>query len=387
MAVIVKKTYRYRFYPTQEQESLLRRTFGCVRFVYNRALEARTEAWKSSHRTITYSDTSAMLTKWKKDPELDFLNDVSSVPLQQTLRHLQVGFSRYWKKMSRHPRFKSKRRSCQRAEFTSSAFSLDDTQLKIAKSRMPLDVVWSRPLPNDAEPSLVTVTLDRSERWHVSILFEASAPDAPQLVADAVAIDLGLHSLATLSTGEMVTNPQQFKREQQRIAKAHSALNKKIKGSANCEKAKKKLARAHAKVADRRRDHLHKLSTRLIRENQTIVIEDLAVENLKKKGGPSKTGINRSISDAAWGQFRSFLEYKALWYDRNLIIVDRFFPSSQLCSTCGARSGPTTLKTREWQCDCGARNDRDVNAAQNILAAGLAVPVCGGDGRRNPTPV
>ncbi|NJC55323.1 IS605 OrfB family transposase [Brevibacterium marinum] len=233
----------------------------------------------------------------------------------------------------------------------------------------------------------MTVGLDRAGRWHVSILFETSVAPTPVAKATAVAIDLGIHSLATLSTGEKVTNPQFYKRDRRRIAKAHSTLNRKVKGSANHERARKRLARAHAKVADRRRDHLHKLSTRLIRENQTIVLEDLAVENLKRNGGKAKTGINRSISDAAWGQLRSLLEYKAGWQDRNLIIVDRFFPSSQLCSSCGARSGPTTLTVRQWSCDCGAFNDRDVNAARNILAAGLAATVCGGDRSRIRTPL
>ena len=183
-----------------------------------------------------------------------------------------------------------------------------------------------------------------------------------------VGIDAGITSLVTLSTGEKITNPRHERARPARLARAQRALARKAKGSANREKARRKVARVHARIADRRRDHLHKLTTRLVRENQTVVIEDLTVRNMV-----GNHRLARAISDAAWRQLRAMLEYKCRWYGRDLIVVDRWFPSSKLCSACGALRDGMPLNVREWTCRCGAVHDRDVNAARNILAAGLAV--------------
>ena len=378
-AKTVKRAYKYRFYPTEEQEALLRRTFGCVRVVYNKALEERTRAWSTERRSITYSDTSAMLTQWKKTEDYHWLSEVSSVPLQQSLRHLQDAFSKFWSKQNRYPRFKS-RKSRQSAAFTSSAFRWDGEHLTLAKTSAPLRIVWSRPLPEGAQPSTVTVSLDRAGRWFVSLLIEEAISPLPAAPSNAVGIDMGLESFATLSTGEKVANPRHEARDRARLARAQRKMARKQKGSKNRAKARTKVARIQTRIADRRRDHLHKLSTRLVRENQTVVIEDLSVVGMMSRGGRYKTGLNRSISDAAWGKFRSMLEYKADWYGREVVVIDRWFPSSQLCSACGTITGRKALNVRTWVCSCGSHHDRDINAAKNILAAGLAVSVCG-DGR------
>ncbi|WP_327576301.1 MULTISPECIES: RNA-guided endonuclease TnpB family protein [unclassified Streptomyces] len=368
----VKRAFKYRFYPTDAQAAELSRTFGCVRKVYNLALAARTEAWARQER-VNYNATSAMLTAWKRTEELAFLNDVSSVPLQQTLRHLQTAFSNFFAKRARYPRFKSKKKSRKSAEYTTSGFRFRDGRLTLAKMNEPLDIVWSRPLPEGASPSTVTVSQDAAGRWFVSLLCEDPTIQPLAAADSAVGIDAGLDHLLTLSTGEKIANPRHERKDRARLAKAQRNLSRKAKGDgANREKARRKVAKICARIADRRRDHLHKLTTRLVRENQTLVIEDLTVRNMVKN-----RKLARAISDAAWSDFRSILEYKAAWYGREVIAVDRFFPSSKLCSHCGTLQGTMPLDVRTWTCDCGTTHDRDVNAARNLLAAGLAVTVCG----------
>ena len=244
----------------------------------------------------------------------------------------------------------------------------------------PLDIVWSRPLPDGAAPSTVTVSQDAAGRWLVSLLCDDRIEQTP--ATGAVGVDAGLDSLLTLSTGEKVTNPKHERRDRAALARAQRNLAKKEKGSVNRAKARVKVARVHARITDRRRDHLHKLTTRLVRENQTIVIEDLTVRNMV-----TNHSLARAISDAAWRQFRTLLEYKADWHDRTLVVVDRWFPSSKLCSECGVLAERMPLNTRSWTCRCGTVHDRDVNAARTILAEGLSVIACGGGVRPQRTDV
>ncbi|WP_254878531.1 transposase [Streptomyces sp. NA04227] len=368
----MKRAFKYRFYPSVAQAAELSRTFGCVRKVYNLALEARSTAWARDQRRVSYADTSAMLTGWKQSEELGFLAEVSSVPLQQTLRHLQSAFTGFFTKRSGYPRFKSKRKSRASAEYTRSAFRWRDGKLTLAKMDAPLDIRWSRPLPEGTQPSTVTVSQDRAGRWFVSILVEA--PITPLPVTDGrVGVDAGLTSLVTLSTGEKVTNPKHEKKDRDRLAWAQRQTARKQKGSKNRAKANRKVARVHARITDRRRDFVHKLTTRLVQENQLIVIEDLKVGNLLKNHH-----LARAISDAAWRELREQLEYKCAWYGRELVVVDRFLPSTRTCSACGLIRERLPLDVREWTCEgCGTLHDRDVNAANVLLAAGLAVSACG----------
>jgi len=369
---MTQRAYRYRFYPTPEQEQLLRRTLGCVRLVYNKALHTRTEGWYERQERIDYKQTSAMLTDWKKQEDLQFLNEVSCVPLQQGLRNLQKAFTNFWAGRAKYPNFKKKRNGGS-AEFTRSAFKWKDGQLWLAKCREPLPIRWSRTLPENCEPSTVTVRLDASGRWFVSLLVEDHRVKTLPQLDKAIGIDAGVTSLIATSNGEKIANPKHFKRLKRKLRQAQKALSRKVKGSNNREKARQQVARIHAQIADARKDFLHKLTTRLVRENQTIVVEDLAVKNMMKNHK-----LAQAIADASWSELVRQLEYKCQWYGRLLVKIDRWFPSSKRCGHCGHVVDKLPLNVREWNCpECGTHHDRDINAANNILAAGLAVIVCG----------
>ncbi len=373
---MTQRAYRYRFYPTPEQEQLLLRTLGCVRLVYNKALHTRTAGWYERQERIDYKQTSAMLTTWKKQQDLQFLSEVSCVPLQQGLRNLQKAFANFWAGHAKYPNFK-KKRSGGSAEFTRSAFKWKDGQLWLAKCSQPLPIRWSRVLPENCEPSTVTVRLDASGRWFVSLLvFDHTVKTLPQ-INKAVGIDAGITSLIATSDGEKIANPKHFKRLRYKLRQAQKALSRKIKGSLNREKARAKVARIHALIADARTDFLHKLTTRLVRENQTIAVEDLAVKNMMKNHK-----LAQAIADASWYELVRQLEYKCQWYGRTLVKIDRWFPSSKRCGNCGHVVDALPLDVRLLCCpECGTHHDRDINAANNILAAGLAVIVCGANVR------
>ncbi|MEV6214243.1 transposase [Nocardia sp. NPDC051833] len=366
MPKTVKRAYKFRFYPSPAQSAELTRTFGCVRLVWNKALDARTRAWAADGRSTTYVQASAALTEWKRSDGLAFLNEVSSVPLQQALRHQQAAFAAFFAKRAGYPRFKSRKKSMASVEYTRSAFRWRGGQLTLAKMAEPLDIRWSRQLPESANPSTVTVSRDATGRWFVSVLVEETIEPLP-LIDAMVGVDVGLSSLAVLSTGEKIANPRHERRDRLKLARAQRDLARKQIGSNNRQKARRRVARVYARITDRRTDFLHKLSTRLIRENQVIAIEDLSVRNMV-----TNHTLARAISDASWGQLRSMLDYKADWYGRELVAVDRWYPSSKVCSACGVLTDQLPLQVRQWTCRCGAVHDRDVNAARNILAAGLA---------------
>jgi len=362
----IKRAYKFRFYPTPEQEQNLARTFGCTRFAYNHMLRLRTDAWYKEQKRVGYHDTSALLTELKKQPETIWLNEVSSVPVQQSLRHLQTAFSNFFAKRTKYPTFKSKHDK-QAAEYTASAFKWDGKALKLAKMDAPLNIRWSRTLPKAAKLTTATVSKDASGRYFVSMLCDDTVQAKPE-VTGKVGIDLGLTHFAILSSGEKIAAPNAFRKNEAKLAKLQRRLAKKQKGSANRFKAKLKVARLHAKTADTRRDFLHKLSTRLVNENQVIAVESLAVSNMQKNHCLAK-----SISDAGWSEFVRQLEYKSLWYGRTLVGIDRWYPSSKRCSDCGHTVPKMSLKVREWICpECGSIHDRDINAARNVLTAGLA---------------
>ena len=292
----MEKAYRYRFYPTTEQENLLRRTMGCARLVYNKALAARTEAWYQLQERVGYSQTSSMLTNWKKEEEFDFLNEVSCVPLQQGLRHLQTAFSNFFAGRAKYPNFKKKHNGGS-AEFTTSAFRWKNGQVFLAKCTTPLPIRWSKQIPERCVPSTITVKLTPAGRWFVSILVDDYTIKPLPKSDKSIGLDVGITSLIATSNGDKITNPKHFKKLRKKLKRTQKALARKQKGSNNRKKARVQVAKVYAQIADARKDFLHKLTTQILRENQTIVVKDLAIKNMMKN---HKLAL--AISDASWGE-------------------------------------------------------------------------------------
>ncbi len=368
---------------------MLNRTFGCVRVVWNRTLAARQARWHLEGTGTSYAESDRALTAMKKDPGLAFLNEVSCVPLQQALRHQHQAFTAFFARRARHPRFKS-RRSRQSAHYTRSAFTLRGGELRLAKMSTPLRFVWSWPEVNMTalDPAMVIVSREPDGRWYVTFTVDAAAPQPLAETGHAIGVDLGVTDFAVTSDGERIANPRHLERRARSLARYQRRLARCQKGSANRGKARLKIARAHRKVRHARQDFLHRASTRLVRAADLIAIEDLAVRNMVRN-----RQLARAISDCGWGEFRRQLAYKCERYGRRLVVIDRFYPSSKACSACGYLLAKLPLSTRHWTCPCcGARHDRDVNAAKNILAAGRAVArgspgdACGAGVRHPETP-
>jgi putative transposase len=378
----MRTAYRCRAYPDQAQQAMLNRTFGCVRVVWNTILATRQQRYATEHTTTSYAQTGRALTAMKKDPGLAFLAKVSSVPLQQTLRHQHQAFTAFFAKRARYPRFKS-RHARQSAHYTRSAFTLRGGVLRLAKTGGPLRFVWSWPEVDvtDLDPTMVVVSREPDGRWYVSFAIDTELPEPRPATGRAVGVDLSISDFAVTSDGEKIANPRHLERKAKNLARYQRRLARCQKGSANRAKAKAKVARAHRKVRNARSDFLHRASTRLIRDNDVVAIEDLAVKNMVRN-----RHLARVIADCGWGEFRRQLDYKCQRHGRQLVVIDRWYPSSKTCSACGHLLAELSLSTRMWQCpSCGARHDRDINAAKNILAAGQAVAACGAD-VRHPGP-
>jgi putative transposase len=384
--VPVRTAYRCRAYPDQAQQAVLNRTFGCVRVVWNRTLAARQARWHMQGKTTSYAESDRALTTMKKDPDLAFLNEVSSVPLQQALRHQHKAFGVFFAGRARYPRFKS-RRSRQCAHYTRSAFTMRGGQLRLAKMSAALRYVWSWPDVDvgTLDPAMAIVSREPDGRWYVTFTVDAAAPVPPEDTGHAIGIDLGVTDFATTSDGNKIANQRHLERKARSLARYQRRLARCQKGSANRAKTVAKVARAHRKVRNARRDFLHRASTRLVRTADLIAIEDLPVRSMVRN-----RHLARAISDCGWGEFRRQLEYKCERYGRRLVVIDRWYPSSKTCSACGHLLADLSLSTRHWRCpSCGARHDRDINAAKNILAAGLAVArgspgdACGADVRHS----
>ncbi len=382
----VKRAFRFRFYPTPEQEKKLLRTWGCVRLVYNKALDMRHTAWYKNQERVNYSQTSAALTQWKKHDELSFLKSVSSVPLQQCLRHLQAAFTNFFEKRAGYPRFKSYKKSRLGLTYSGSAFKFKGGDLYIAKLKESLNVVWSQDFDRNSV-SRVTVIKDNANRWFVSCLGEVTI-EKRRVTGKTVGIDVGVKDTIVLSTGEKLSpqDDRDMEKKQAKVIKYQQRLSKKQPGSKNFAKARTKLGKAHAEVVDAHHDWIHKITTRIVKDYDIICIEDLNVRGMthsaRGRGRKAKAGLNRRVLEQSFAEIRRCLEYKAEGCGGEVIAIDRFFPSSKTCSLCGYINESLTLNQRFWTCpQCCEHHDRDINAATNIKAAGLAVLACG-DGVR-----
>jgi putative transposase len=380
--------YNYRLYPTPGQRAALARAFGCARVVFNDALSARQEAFAAGLPYPTDAELSARLTAAKANPERAWLGEVSAVVLQQAVADLNAAYRNFFASLAGRrkgpktgpPRFRSRKDHRQSIRFTRNArFSVTPA----GKLRLPkigdVPVRWSRDLPS--APSSVTVIKDPAGRYFASFVVEP-VPGPLPAAEPVIGIDLGLTHFAVLSDGRKITSPRFLRRAEKKLRRAQQALSRKEKGSQNQDKARVKLARAHARVADTRREFHHQLSTALIRENQAVAVEDLAVNGL------ARTRLAKSVHDAGWSAFVKMLEYKARRYGREFRRIGRFEPTSQVCSACGVKDGPKPLHIRYWQCQrCKAWLDRDINAAVNVArAAGLAVTACGAQVRPGTVP-
>ena len=338
--------------------------FGCVRFTYNWALQLRTDAYRNGN-SLNYNATSAALTQLKKQEETAWLNDVSCVPTQQALRHLQTAFKNFFDKHTSYPTFK-KRRGKQSAEYTRSAFKYDSESNALTVSGLgKLKVRWSRQF--QSSPTTVTISKSPDGRYFVTLCLEESFKELPK-TGESIGVDLGINRLATLSNGERIANPKHSNRRRKELAHQSRHFARKTKGSKRWEKQRVKVARVHARIADTREDYLHKVTTDLVRRFDLICIEDLNVRGMVKNHS-----LARSLSDASFGQFRSMLTYKCERYGKTLVAIDRYFPSSKMCNACGVVKEKLPLDIREWQCECGVKHDRDENAAKVILAVGQTV--------------
>ncbi|WOX21894.1 RNA-guided endonuclease TnpB family protein [Streptomyces solicathayae] len=375
----MRTAYKCRAYPDSEQAGILARTFGCVRLVWNRALADRHRAYYTEGKRISYKEADAALTDWKKTEELAFLSDVSSVPLQQTLRHQHAAFANFFAGRAKYPRFKS-RTARQSAHYTRSAFRMRDGQLVLAKTTGPLPFVWSFEDVDLAtlSPTMVIVSREPDGRWYVTLAIDTDTPAPLDTVEHSIGVDPGVKDFAVTSDGVRIANPRHLERKAKNLARYQRRMSRCQNGSANRGKAKARTARAHRKVRNARQDFLHRATTNLVRKADTIVIEDLAVRNMVRN-----RSLSRAISDCGWGEFRRQLAYKCERAGRELVVIDRWYPSSKTCSTCGHLLADLKLSARHWTCpSCRTRHDRDINAAKNILAAGLAVSACGADVRR-----
>ena len=366
----MERAYKFRIYPSKTQEELIQKTFGCTRFVYNYYLAKRKEVYEQSKQTMNYCSCSADMTQLKKS--LEWLREVDATALQSSIKDLDIAFQNFFRRVKNgekpgYPRFKSKRdnRKSFTGKLVGSNIRLSDKHIRIPK----LGEVSCR-VSKQIQGRILSATVSQnpSGKYFVSVLCTDVEIEPLERTGAVVGVDLGIKELAITSDGQLFANPKHFTKSQKKLAKLQRQLSRKSKGSNNREKARIKVARLHEHIANQRLDNAHKLTTGLVRRYDLVAIETLMPKNMVKN-----RRLAKAISDASWGEIARQLEYKCAWYGKEMVKVDRFYPSSQTCSFCGVKNTDTkNLAVREWGCPgCKTHHDRDINAAKNILEEGL----------------
>ena len=362
------KGIKFRIYPNREQEKLILQTFGCCRLVYNKGICLREDAYKNGMK-IGYTQTSSMLTELKRSGEYDFLKAVDAVALQQSLRDLDRAYRNYFEKRAKFPKFKSKHSNCQSYRTLNKNHG---TSIRIVGNYLKLPKLGYIKIRQSTEVGYINnVTIEKTPTGkYFAVLIVEFEPEFKQNKGNALGIDVGLKEFYTDSNGNKVDKPKYHEKSEKILKREQRRLSRKQKGSKNRNKQRIRVARVHEKITNQRNDFLQKESTKLVRENQTICIEDLNV-----KGMIRNHRLAKAISSASWSRFLTMLEYKAKWYGNTVVRVPKFFPSSQTCCKCG-QVNPLVknLSVREWECPfCHTKHDRDWNASINILNKGLSL--------------